>query len=331
MATENRCARCMAVCAQPLLGCGAIFHWDGVGPLSQCWESIHSAEPGSPNRSIALSWTPAAVRAQGPTTPKQTTPPPIVVGPMCLLPSVHLQAIDWETEAAHLTCALEPGLLMAATHDMIPRVTSELVWFPQEGHATSLPCMMRPVLLVQTASASPQVARVMLVLHLRAGDPLLHHIALMLRTASAADSTAGRLYTEALAEALATHLLRRYAVCKHTVREIPTGLTPSKLRHTKAYIQAHLEQALFLTELAAVAQTSPDHFARLFKQATGQTPHQYMVLCRIECAKRLLTETTLPLTEIGLQVGCTDQSYFTALFRRHVGTTPKAYRATTAR
>jgi AraC-like DNA-binding protein len=40
----------------------------------------------------------------------------------------------------------------------------------------------------------------------------------------------------------------------------------------------------------------------------------------------LLTETTLLLHEVGAQVGYADQSYFTAMFRQHVGTTPKVYR-----
>ena len=86
-----------------------------------------------------------------------------------------------------------------------------------------------------------------------------------------------------------------------------------------------------LVELAAVAQTSPTHFARMFKQATGQTPHQYVTTCRMECAKHLLTETTLLLHEVGARVGYADQSYFTAMFRQHVGTTPKAYRDATTR
>ena len=109
------------------------------------------------------------------------------------------------------------------------------------------------------------------------------------------------------------------------------GLTLSKLQRTTAYIQAHLEHTLSLVELAAVTQTSPTHFAHLFKQATGQTPRQYVIRCRMERAKHLLTGTTLPLHEIGARVGYADHSHFTALFRRYVATTPKAYRDATAR
>ena len=107
------------------------------------------------------------------------------------------------------------------------------------------------------------------------------------------------------------------------------GLVPYKLQRTLAYIHAHLEQALSLPTLAVVAQMSPTHFAHLFKHATGLAPHQYVSRCRIERAKRLLADTDLPLIEIGPQVGCADQSHFTALFRKHVSMTPKAYRNTT--
>jgi AraC family transcriptional regulator len=50
----------------------------------------------------------------------------------------------------------------------------------------------------------------------------------------------------------------------------------------------------------------------------------------MEYAKRLLAKTDVPLIEIGPQVGCADQSHFTALFRQHVSMTPQAYRNTTS-
>ena len=121
------------------------------------------------------------------------------------------------------------------------------------------------------------------------------------------------------------HFLRRYAAARPSLRVGGGGLSPYKLRRTIAYIQAHLAQDLALSTLAAVAQTSPTHFARLFKHGTGLTPYQSVITCRMAQAKRLLAETDVPLSEIGLQVGCSDQSHFTALFRAHVGLTPQAY------
>ena len=112
---------------------------------------------------------------------------------------------------------------------------------------------------------------------------------------------------------------------------MPSGLLPAKLRRVTAYIEAHLEDTLPLATLAAVVQLSPNYFASLFKRATGRTPQHYMLECRIARAKQLLAETEVPLSAIGPQVGWTDQSYFTALFRKHVAMTPKAYRDATQR
>jgi AraC family transcriptional regulator len=240
-----------------------------------------------------------------------------------------LQAIDWAREAATMTFYLALGLLVDAAHEALG-VTGELVWVGREGHTTSLLPVVRPALLVQVATTPRPVECIELVPHLPAHDPLLRHTVLVLQAASTATDVVGRVYAEALATALALHLLRRYAACRPPGREVG-GLAPYKLRRVMAYIQAHLEHALPLAELAAVAQTSPAHFARLFKQTTGQTSHQYVITCRIERAKQLLTETALPLSEIGPQVGCTDQSHFTALFRTHAGLTPKAYRDATTR
>jgi AraC family transcriptional regulator len=154
-------------------------------------------------------------------------------------------------------------------------------------------------------------------------------MALVLWAAVEAEGVAGRLHAEVLANALVVHFLSRYAIGRSLDRALPDGLTPSKLHRTIAYIQAHLAHELALAELAAVAQMSPAHCARLFKQATGRMPHQYIIMSRIECAQRLPTETALSLSEIGDRIGYTDQSHFTALFRRHVATTPNVYRNTT--
>ncbi len=168
--------------------------------------------------------------------------------------------------------------------------------------------------------------RVTIVPSLQADDPLLHHMILLLQAVVTGKGEAGRLYAEALADALLGHFLRRYVIAPRALGEVGGGLTPYKLQHTLAYIQAHLEQALSLTTLAAVAQTSPTHFARLFKHTTGLAPHQYVTLCRMEHAKRLLAETDWTLVGIAHQVGCADQSHFTALFRTHSAMTPKVYR-----
>ncbi|MBE9211915.1 helix-turn-helix transcriptional regulator [Plectonema cf. radiosum LEGE 06105] len=68
------------------------------------------------------------------------------------------------------------------------------------------------------------------------------------------------------------------------------------------------------------------HFCRLFKQSTGITPHQYLTRCRINKAKHLLSKTELTITDIAFEVGLTNHSSFSRLFRKYVGVTPSSFR-----
>ena len=79
-------------------------------------------------------------------------------------------------------------------------------------------------------------------------------------------------------------------------------------------------------EIAEIAELSPFHFARSFKQATGSTPIHFLTQRRIDLAKRLLVESELPIVEVGLRAGFKNQSHFTTLFRKTTAMTPKAYR-----
>jgi AraC family transcriptional regulator len=71
---------------------------------------------------------------------------------------------------------------------------------------------------------------------------------------------------------------------------------------------------------------SPYHFARMFKQATGQPPHLYVVMQRVSHAKGLLQDTELPLLEVAELAGFRTQGHFTGVFRRYTGQTPRAFR-----
>jgi AraC family transcriptional regulator len=230
-----------------------------------------------------------------------------------------------------MTVYLALECLVASMNAVVPRATGVLVWVHQGAPGACLPPVVHSALLVQTVSTTCQGACVEIVPHLPVDDPLRHHMELALQTAFEAEGVTGRLYAESLADALAVHFLRRYAACGAMAPTVPHKLLPAKLRRATAYIEAHREDTVPLATLAAVVQLSPNHFASLFKYATGRTPQHYVLECRMARAKQLLAETELPLIAIGPRVGYPDQSYFTALFRRHVAMTPKAYRDATHR
>ena len=157
-------------------------------------------------------------------------------------------------------------------------------------------------------------------------DPTILHLAQLFKSESLNGGIAGKLYTESLANVLAFHLLRNYSgsLVKPALPDEP--LDALKLNQLKEFIEEHLSEDLSIANMASVVHTSPFHFARAFKAATGQPPHRYVIHRRMERAKILLSVTRLPVAEVANRVGFSNQSHFSAQFRRATGTTPKGYR-----
>ena len=94
----------------------------------------------------------------------------------------------------------------------------------------------------------------------------------------------------------------------------------------REYIEAHLEKTISIGALAGIVGLSKYYFARAFKQSEGLTPHDYLLQCRVRRAQELLANTDLPLSEIALASGFSDQSHFARRFRERLGVTPSSYR-----
>jgi AraC-like DNA-binding protein len=104
------------------------------------------------------------------------------------------------------------------------------------------------------------------------------------------------------------------------------GLPPGAMRRVHEYVDTHLSESMDLAELAAVAGLSVYHFARAFKQSAGVTPHHYLVRRRVERAQEMLAHSDLPMSEVALATGFSDQSHLARLFRQLVGMTPGQFR-----
>ncbi|MEL6132448.1 MAG: AraC family transcriptional regulator [Bacteroidota bacterium] len=99
-----------------------------------------------------------------------------------------------------------------------------------------------------------------------------------------------------------------------------------RLCQARNYIHHNLDTSLDLDTLAQVACLSKFHFIRLFKEAFGQTPRQYLIGHRLEHARRLLLNSSKTFHEICQEVGLKDSSSFGRLFKRNYGATPQIYR-----
>ena len=171
------------------------------------------------------------------------------------------------------------------------------------------------------------LARLELRTEFRIRDPQLEQVLMLLRTEMhKGDGWVGQLYVESLANILVINLLRDYSAAKPRIAMYEGGLGDRKILQISDYIQAHLDQPIKLTDLAAVAGMSQYHFSRLFKQSMGITPHQYLLKQRVEQAQQLLKGTKLAIAEVALQCGFNSQSHLTKHFRATTGTTPSNYR-----
>jgi AraC-like DNA-binding protein len=104
------------------------------------------------------------------------------------------------------------------------------------------------------------------------------------------------------------------------------GLAPARAHRVCEYIDSHLQENIALEVLAGIAQLSVHHFARAFRQTLGIPPHNYIVQRRVEHAQQLLRNTDLPLSEIAIVAGFTDQSHLARHFRTMTGVSPSLAR-----
>jgi AraC family transcriptional regulator len=104
------------------------------------------------------------------------------------------------------------------------------------------------------------------------------------------------------------------------------GLAPWAERRCLELMRTRLSEDLSLDELAAEAQLSSFHFARMFKQNLGVPPRVYLTRLRVEKACELLEQTDLPITAIALEVGYSSNQVLARIFLKHMRMSPSDYR-----
>ncbi len=104
------------------------------------------------------------------------------------------------------------------------------------------------------------------------------------------------------------------------------GKNSEVIRKAMKYISDHFPEPLTLEEVAGFVHLNPSYFSSMFKQSCGSSFKEYLNMVRIEESKRLLANTDYSLINIAIATGFEDQSYFSKVFKKHTGITPKQYR-----
>jgi AraC family transcriptional regulator len=163
-------------------------------------------------------------------------------------------------------------------------------------------------------------------------DPVVRHLLLSIRPSLERTSLERNeppalttVFVDHVAMALVSHMASAYGGMQ-APRLPEGGLTSWQERRAKELLDAGLDGAVTLAELAGACKLSARHFARAFRRSTGQSPHKWLVERRLEKATGLLELSPLSLREIAAACGFSSQSHFARAFRQATGTSPGAWR-----
>jgi AraC family transcriptional regulator len=157
-------------------------------------------------------------------------------------------------------------------------------------------------------------------------DPAARQLMTLLIADANEGYTTERLYTECLTQALAVRMLFLGESTKPQTNSRGTyGLPRHVLRRIIERMRC-FGCDLSLQALANESGYSRVHFVRMFRAATGYSPHNYLLKLRLERARELLKNPSLSLIDIALDCGFSSHSHMSRLFRKSVGVTPSTYR-----
>jgi AraC family transcriptional regulator len=93
------------------------------------------------------------------------------------------------------------------------------------------------------------------------------------------------------------------------------------------FIHENYKNKINLNDICRIACISPYHFSRIFKNETGYSPYEYIIMIRLNHAKNLLKTTSLRIKEIAVETGFNSESNFVTCFKGHMDITPSEFRA----
>ncbi|AZK46741.1 AraC family transcriptional regulator [Paenibacillus lentus] len=157
------------------------------------------------------------------------------------------------------------------------------------------------------------------------GKSLLQHLTTMMRSCEARTpgyegSVKGHLYL------MLSDLAGRGQLCNRAASSSIDSFKIERLKKVILYIQQNYDQQIRLSELAALIPMSEGQLCRFFKSMTRQTPMDYINSYRIRQAVELLREPDRKISDIALEVGYDNISYFIRVFRKAMNCSPSEFR-----
>ncbi len=98
------------------------------------------------------------------------------------------------------------------------------------------------------------------------------------------------------------------------------------MQKARQFILEHIHEKITVQQLAAAVHMSASHFSRVFKQQTGFSPYDYVLIVRLNKAKELLQKTEMTVASIAYETGFNSESNFISFFTESEGISPGKFR-----
>jgi AraC family transcriptional regulator len=239
----------------------------------------------------------------------------------------HHVLILWEAQVAefetsiggrHSRCKNYPNTVSAIVPGFFPA-------YRAISHPTAIVCALDPGFMTRLEGELDRLPRGSLHELNGEDDFVLRNIMRLLIKEADDGGPSGKLYGESLATALASRLLYLVRSAKRPDWKKISALPLRTLRRVLDRMQSSIHADTDLQTLAAEAGYSQAHFLRMFRAATGTTPHQYLLDLKLEKVKELLATRKIPLIEIAAACGFSSHSHLSTVFRKRFGATPSRY------
>ena len=127
--------------------------------------------------------------------------------------------------------------------------------------------------------------------------------------------------------ALLAHLVRHDVKKRLSERRYESRFEAlEKINETAQYLEEHFTEEITTEQLAKMAHLSEGYFCSLFKEVTGKSAKEYINDLKLRRGEELLTSTDMTVTEIAFCCGFSDANYFTRMFKKEKGISPREFR-----
>jgi AraC family transcriptional regulator len=147
-------------------------------------------------------------------------------------------------------------------------------------------------------------------------DETLHSLGIALLPALRNPYSSSQLFVDHVGLGILAHAAHRYGKVSARQTVIQGGLAAWQIRRATEFLEANLQGNISLYSVATECELSVSHFARAFRKTFGQPPYRWLIERRIDMARTYLLNSALPIADIALRCGFSDQSALNKSFKR---------------